>query len=73
MTAVNIRMSSRKSHFSELALANIEALARDESATGKPCTVTGYSEVWYHGCLYTCVQCAEGHYKLTALIRCMAK
>ena len=51
----------------------IEALARDESDGGKPCTIVKYDEVWYQGCLYNAAFCAEGPVVLLNLISCYAR
>ncbi len=58
---------------SKLALANVEALARDESSSGNKCTVISYEDVWSGGCLYYCAKCAEGHYQVIALRHCNAR
>lgn len=58
---------------SRLALANVEALARDESSSGNKCTVISYEDVWSGGCLYYCAKCAEGHYQVIALRHCNAR
>lgn len=56
-----------------MALANVEALARDEGSSGNKCTVISYEDVWSGGCLYYCAKCAEGYYQVIALRHCNAR
>lgn len=58
---------------SKMALANVEALARDEGSSGNKCTVISYEDVWSGGCLYYCAKCAEGYYQVIALRHCNAR
>lgn len=71
--AFNINQSQNSVVLSDLALENIEALARNESGGEKPCTVVSYSDEWDNGCLYHCAKCAEGYYRKLYLIRCTAR
>lgn len=73
MAVFNVYQSRNQVKLSELALENIEALARDESDGGKPCTIVKYDEVWYQGCLYNAAFCAEGPVVLLNLISCYAR
>lgn len=58
---------------SKMALANVEALARDEGGSGNKCTVVSYEDVWSGGCLYYCAKCAEGYYQVIATRHCNAR
>lgn len=71
--AFNINQSQNNMIFSDLALENVEALARNETDTGTTCTVTSYIEYRYQGCLYSAARCAEGHIQLLHLIKCYAR
>lgn len=73
LVVFNINQSQNNVELSELALDNIEALARNESGGGKPCTVVTYIEYRYQGCLYSAARCAEGHIQLLHLIHCNAR
>ena len=69
----NFSQSEKKMELSDLALANVEALARDEGSSGNKCTVISYEDVWSGGCLYYCAKCAEGYYQVIALRHCNAR
>lgn len=68
----NVYQSSNQVGLSELALENIEALARNEIGD-KPCTIITYKEVNYQGCKYNAAVCAEGYTILFNLISCYAR
>lgn len=73
MGIFQVNLNRGNTPLSNLALANIEALARGESGYDVKCTVVGYEDVWLDGCLYTCARCAEGYYKAGSLVRCLAR
>lgn len=73
VTMVQIKSMVDETKLTELNLANIEALARNESGSGSNCTIIGYEKVWSEGCLYECAKCAEGYYVAIALIECITK
>ena len=66
LAGYNVYASMNKEvKISKMALANVEALARDE--------VISYEDVWSGGCLYYCAKCAEGYYQVIALRHCNAR
>ena len=74
LAGYNVYASMNKEvKISKMALANVEALARDEGSGGNKCTVISYEDVWSGGCLYYCAKCAEGYYQVIALRHCNAR
>ena len=74
LAGYNVYASMNKEvKISKMALANVEALARDEGSSGNKCTVISYEDVWSGGCLYYCAKCAEGYYQVIALRHCNAR
>ena len=74
LAGYNVYASKNKEvKISKMALANVEALARDEGSSGNKCTVISYEDVWSGGCLYYCAKCAEGYYQVIALRHCNAR
>jgi len=71
LAGYNVYASMNKE--AKMALANVEALARDEGSSGNKCTVISYEDVWSGGCLYYCAKCAEGYYQVIALRHCNAR
>lgn len=73
-TGYNVYASLNKEvKLTELALANLEALAQNEGGSDNKCTVIDYVDVWSGGCLYYCAKCAEGHYQAISLRYCLAR
>ena len=74
LAGYNVYASMNKEvKISKMALASVEALARDEGSSGNKCTVISYEDVWSGGCLYYCAKCAEGYYQVIALRHCNAR
>lgn len=55
---------------SDIALTNVEALAQTENGN---CTVIGYFQRWYDGCLYYCARCSDGSIDKLYIIECTAR
>lgn len=64
---------SKEVKLSKLLLANVEALAQNESGDSKKCTVIDYVNIESGGCLYYCAKCAEGHYQIISVRGCDAR
>jgi hypothetical protein len=74
LAAVNVSLNSQRENLlSDLALANVEALAQNEGGGGTNCTVIGHTEIWSGACKYYCEICADGHYRALYVIYCLAK
>ncbi|MDH6313942.1 hypothetical protein M2137_002734 [Parabacteroides sp. PFB2-10] len=68
---INVSLNSQNKVFPELALANIEALARNENG-GVSCTdIT--KEIYSDGCLYYCCLGTDGKWYSLYTIHCDAK
>ena len=66
--ASNVGVSSSGSLITNLTLANVEALAKNENGSGENC-LPGYYEVWYDSCLYLCEYC-DGMWRARVLLYC---
>jgi hypothetical protein len=74
LATVNVSLNSQNENLlSDLALANVEALAQESGGGGTNCTVIGYAEMWSGGCKYYCERCAEGHYRALYVLYCLAR